>query len=143
MLVEKLRDHGGIAAIRKHPDFHSRNIYVIDQFVKLRAQLRSRSRMHRFDALRGLYSERRNGGDAVTIVRRKGFQISGDTRATRRIESGDGKENWGCVVRMVIQSKCPPREAQKPTLPIFGARPAKKNVRALRHRTQEEISNRK
>jgi hypothetical protein len=96
--------------------------------------------MHRFDALRGLHRESRNGGDSVAIVRRKRFQIGGDTRATRRIESGNGEKNWGSVVRMVIQSRCPPREAQKPTLPIFGARPAKKNVRALRHRAQEEIS---
>jgi hypothetical protein len=121
MLVEKFRNHRGVASIRQHSDLHCSDCDVIHQFLKLRSQLRSRRRVHGLNTLRGLHGESRNRGHSIAVVRRKRLQVGGHTCAARRIESGNREKNWGSVVQMTIQSQCPPREAQKPVRSIFRA----------------------
>jgi hypothetical protein len=68
-----------------------------------------------------LHGERRNRSHSIAIVRRERLQIRGHTSATRRIESGNGKKNWGSVVRMIIQIDVPSARGTKAGPLIFRA----------------------
>ena len=52
--------------------------------------------------LRGLHGQRRYGRDPVAIVRGKSFQIGCNARATGRIKSSNGQNNWESRSVMVI-----------------------------------------
>ena len=65
----------------QHADLDRGNFYVIQQGIQLRAEFRSGCGMHGYDALGRLDGKSGNGGNAITIVRRESFQISGNTRA--------------------------------------------------------------
>jgi hypothetical protein len=77
--------------------------------------------MNGLHALRRLHGERRNRGHSIAIVRRERLQIRGHTSATRRIESGNSKKNWGSVVRMIIQIDVPSARGTKAGPLIFRA----------------------
>src|SRR4029077_14736376 len=75
--VEEFRDHGGVAAVAEHSDFHGGNVAVLYERFELGAQFRAGRVVDGFDALRVLDGERGDGGDAVAAVRGERFQIGG------------------------------------------------------------------
>ena len=101
VLVQKFGDHRSIRAVCQHPDFHARDLTSSGQRIKLRAQRGRRRGVNGNHSLRGLHRQRRDRGNAVTIVRRKSFQVGGNTRAAGRIESRNGQKDRWRVVRMV------------------------------------------
>ncbi len=93
----------------QHSDFDRGDLNVFKQRVQLRAQFRRGSVMYGFHALGGLHGERRDGGDAVTVVRGEGFQVRGDSRAGGRIESRDRQnDRWGDIhmIGQFFESLC-------------------------------------
>ena len=76
-----------LARLPSIPIFTAAICKILRERIELRAQGRRRRDVIGLDALRGLHRERGDRCDAVTIVRRKSFQIGGDSRAAGRIES--------------------------------------------------------
>jgi hypothetical protein len=60
--------------------------------------------MHRHNSLRGLHRERRHRRHAITIVRRKSFQVGRRARAAGRIKSCDRQQDGWCVARLTVVS---------------------------------------
>src|ERR1019366_9179965 len=91
--------------------------------------------MHGFHALRGLHGQRRDGPDAIAVMRGDGLEVRCDARAGGWIETRDGQHVRRGHIHVIGQCFESLREKKSPTEKWTGCartsrEPASRNVRA-------------
>src|ERR1700690_89914 len=94
-LIQEIGNCSDDPLSRQHADVDGLNLEVGDKLPERIRDDRRVNRLHSPHALGGLDGQRRNAGDAVTLMGSYGFDVGGNSRPGRRIKTRDRQNNWG------------------------------------------------